>query len=511
MTRLPILSVMTWAPFVSALIIMFFARRRPLLVRWTSVAGAAVSLVASIWVYWSYDRAAAGFQFQEEFALVPSLGISYLVAVDGISALMSLLTSIIIFAGVFASWTTKNRSQEFYALLLVLVTGVYGVFVTLDLFIFFLFYEIAVLPMYLLIGIWGSSGDVRPQGIFGWAMGRTGVGSKEYAAMKLTLYLLFGSAFILVGILALFVAGGSQSFSFLAFESMQFDPTLQTWVFLAFYVGFGILAGIWPLHTWSPDGHASAPTAVSMLHAGVLMKLGAYGVVRLGMGLLPQATVDWAWLVGTIACINIVYGALSAMAQKDLKYVIAYSSVSHMGVVMLGAATLTVNGLNGAVFQMFAHGIMTGLFFALVGLIYEKAHSREIFKMSGFGAMMPGIATAFTIGSLSSLGLPATAGFVAEFLTFLGAWGSAHPWWLFPGVIGAFLTSIYVLRVARQIFWGPRSEDPHFQHLPDAVGTEWAALGILVFVLVLFGVAPSIAIGPVDTATAPLLERLTGR
>ena len=511
MTGIPVLSVMTWAPFVSALIVMFFARRRPMLVRWTSLAGATVSLVASLWIYWAYDRELAGFQFREEFALVPSMGISYLFAVDGISVLMSLLTSIIIFAGVFASWTVKERSQEFYALLLILVTGVYGVFVSLDLFIFFLFYEIAVLPMYLLIGIWGSSGEVRPQGIFGWAVGRTGVGTKEYAAMKLTLYLLFGSAFILVGILALYVAGGSQSFSFLTFEAMQIDPALQTWVFLAFYVGFGILAGIWPLHTWSPDGHASAPTAVSMLHAGVLMKLGAYGVVRLGMGLLPDAAVDWAWLIGTIACINIVYGALSAMAQTDLKYVIAYSSVSHMGVVMLGAATLTVNGLNGSVFQMFAHGIMTGLFFALVGLVYEKAHSREIFKMGGFGAMMPGIATAFTIGGLSSLGLPATAGFVAEFLTFLGTWSSEYRWWLFPAVIGAFLTAIYVLRVTKQIFWGPKSDDPHFQNLPDAQGPEWAALGILVFVLILFGVAPNLAIGPVDTATVPLLLRLTGR
>jgi NADH-quinone oxidoreductase subunit M len=502
---------MTWAPFVSALLIMFVARHRPRLVRWISVAGTAISLVASLWVYWEYDRGAAGFQFREEMSLVPSLGISYLVAVDGISVLMSLLTSIIIFAGVFASWTVKERSQEFYALLLVLVTGVYGVFVSLDLFILFLFYEIAVLPMYLLIGIWGSSGEVRPQGIFGWAMRRTGVGTKEYAAMKLTLYLLFGSAFILVGILALFVAGGSQSFSFLAFESMRFDTQLQTWVFLAFYVGFGILAGIWPLHTWSPDGHASAPTAVSMLHAGVLMKLGAYGVIRLGMGLLPDASVDWAWLVGTIGCINIVYGALSAMAQTDLKYVIAYSSVSHMGIVMLGAATLTVNGLNGSVFQMFAHGIMTGLFFALVGLVYEKAHSREIFRMGGFGSMMPGIATAFTIAGLSSLGLPATAGFVAELLTFLGAWQSAYQWWLFPAVLGAFLTSIYVLRVAKQIFWGPTSADPHFQNLPDARGPEWAALGILVFVLVLFGVLPGIAVAPVETATVPLLSRLVGR
>src|SRR5688572_27314380 len=242
MNSIPVLSVMTWAPFVSALIVMFAARRRPMLVRWTSLAGATVSLVASLWIYWAYDRGAAGFQFTEEVSLVPSLGISYLVAVDGISVLMSLLTSIIIFAGVFASWTVKERSQEFYALLLLLVTGVYGVFVSLDLFILFLFYEIAVLPMYLLIGIWGSSGHVRPQGIFGWAMGRTGVGTKEYAAMKLTLYLLFGSAFILVGILALYVATGSQTFSFLVFESRQFDPALQSWVFLAFYVGFGILA-----------------------------------------------------------------------------------------------------------------------------------------------------------------------------------------------------------------------------------------------------------------------------
>ena len=506
--NVPMLSVMTWAPFVSALIIMFFARHRPLLVRWTALLGAFVSLVASLWVYLQYDRVAAGFQFQEELALVPSLGISYLVGLDGMSALLSLLTSIIIFAGVFASWTVKERGQEFYALLLLLVTGVYGVFVSLDLFVFFLFYEIAVLPMYLLIGIWGSSGFVKPQGIFGWAMGRTGVGTKEYAAMKLTLYLLFGSAFILVGILTLYVAGGSRTFSFLVLQSVPFDPTLQKWVFLAFYIGFGILAGIWPLHTWSPDGHASAPTAVSMLHAGVLMKLGAYGVVRLGMGMLPEGTVYWAALVGTIACINIVYGALSAMAQTDLKYVIAYSSVSHMGVVMLGAATLTVAGLNGSVFQMFAHGIMTGLFFALVGLVYEKAHSRAIFSMGGFGAMMPGIATAFTIAGLSSLGLPATAGFVAEFLTFLGAWDSAHSWWLFPGVFGAFLTAIYVLRVTKQIFWGPKSPDPHFAHLPDARGPEWAALGILVFVLVLFGVAPRLAVGHIDTTTGPLLQHV---
>src|SRR5262245_20380975 len=497
-------------PFVGALLIMFTARRSPLAVRLIAAVTTGISTVLSLVVYVAYDREAAvsgtGFQFYEKVALVPPLGINYEVGVDGISLLMVLLTSIIIFAGVFASWTVATRSQEFYALLLALVTGVYGVFVSLDLFVFFLFYELAVLPMYLLIGIWGSSGQVRPRGIFAWAYRETGVGTKEYAAMKLTLYLLFGSAFILVGIFALYVQAGAASFSFLELEAIGFDPIVQRWVFFAFYIGFGILAGIWPLHTWSPDGHASAPTAVSMLHAGVLMKLGAYGVVRLGMGLLPEGAIALAWLIGLVACINVVYGALSAMAQVDLKYVIAYSSVSHMGLVMLGAATLNEAGHNGAVFQMFAHGIMTGLFFALVGLVYEKAHSREIFRMGGFGRVMPGIATAFTIAGLSSLGLPATAGFVAELLTFMGAWRSEHGWWLFPAVLGTLLTAVYVLRVAKQIFWGPPS--PHFHHLGDAQGPEWVALVILVGVLVVFGMVPAIALGPVDTTTVPLLARI---
>jgi NADH-quinone oxidoreductase subunit M len=503
----PVLTIITWSPFVGALLIMFLARHHPLAVRLIALVSVSISTVLSVFVFAVFDgQAEARFQFHEKVPLVPPLGISYELGVDGMSVLMVLLTSIIIFAGVFASWTVTTRSQEFYALLLALVTGVYGVFVSLDLFVFFLFYELAVLPMYLLIGIWGSSGEVRPRGIFGWAFRETSVGTKEYAAMKLTLYLLFGSAFILVGIFALYVSAGTGSFSFLELEASTFDARLQYWAFLAFYVGFGILAGIWPLHTWSPDGHASAPTAVSMLHAGVLMKLGAYGVVRMGMGLLPDAAVELAWLVGGVACINVVYGALSAMAQTDLKYVIAYSSVSHMGLVMLGAATLTEAGLNGSVFQMFAHGVMTGLFFALVGLVYEKAHSREIFKMGGFGQAMPGVATAFTVGGLSSLGLPATSGFVAEILTFMGAWRSAQPWWLVPAIAGTFLTAVYVLRVTKQIFWGPPS--PHFEHLTDARGPEWVALVLLTGVIVLFGMAPGIAIAPVDTSTVPLLARL---
>jgi NADH-quinone oxidoreductase subunit M len=506
--RAHLLALITLLPFLGALVIMARGRHRPALVRGAALATTGLALVLAVWAYAAYRADGPRFQFYERYPLVPAFGIAVELGADGMSMLLVLLTAIIIFAGVFASWTVHVRDQEFYALLLTLVTGVFGVFVSLDLFVFFLFYEIAVLPMYLLIGIWGSSGHVRPQGVFGWALRETGVGTKEYAAMKLTLYLLLGSAFILVGILALYFGSGAGSFSLLQLEQSVFSPTMQWWVFLAFYVGFGVLAGIWPLHTWSPDGHASAPTAVSMLHAGVLMKLGAYGVVRVGMGLLPEAAVAWAPIVGTIATINVVYGALSAMAQTDLKYVVAYSSVSHMGLVLLGAATLTQAGLNGAVFQMFAHGIMTGLFFALVGLIYEKAHTREIRAMGGYGRRMPGIAAAFTLGGLSSLGLPGLSGFVAEILTFLGAWQSAYRWWLLPAVAGTFLTAVYVLRAAKHIFWGPLAADESHGALPDAEGPEWVSLVFLSVVLVLFGLLPALALVPLDPATLTLLDRL---
>ena len=488
----PVLGLVTVTPLAAAVLIMLIGRTRPLGVRLIAVAAAALTLALSLYIYLTYDVVAGGFQFRELYPLVPALGISAELGADGMSVLMILLTAIIIFAGAFASWTVRVRDQEFYALLLTLVTGVFGVFVSLDLFVFFLFYEIAVLPMYLLIGIWGSTGEVRPQGLFGWAFRETGVGTKEYAAMKLTLYLLLGSAFILVGLFVLYFAGGVHSFSLLALSEVTFTPTTQRWVFLALYVGFGILAGIWPLH------------------AGVLMKLGAYGVIRVAMTLLPEATQYWAPLVGTIAVINVVYGAFSAMAQTDLKYVIAYSSVSHMGLVMLGAATLTEAGLNGSVFQMFAHGIMTGLFFALVGLIYEKSHTREIGLMGGFGRRMPGIAACFTLGGLSSLGLPGLAGFIAEILTFLGAWQSASRWWLFPAVLGTLLTAIYVLRVAKRIFWGPLAPGPHgeWATLPDARGTEWVSLVFLTAIIILVGLSPKLALARIDPAIVALLDRI---
>ena len=288
------------------------------------------------------------------------------------------------------------------------------------------------------------------------------------------------------------------------------SPTFQKIYFPFFVFGCGVLAAMWPFHTWSPDGHMSAPTAVSMVHAGVLMKLGAFGVIRIGMMMLPEGALFWAPWVGGVAVVNVLYGAIAAYHQSDLKYVIAYSSVSHMGIVLLGAATLTVDGWNGAVYQMFAHGMMTALFFALVGLVYERAHTRWIPDMGGFANVMPGVAAFFTLAGLSSLGLPGSAGFVAEFLVFLGAWQGAHPWWAIPGILGAFVTAIYVLRAARAIFWGEAPVSPHAD-LSEARSFEWIALWALGICLVLFGCFPRLILDFIHVSTVPYLELVVGR
>lgn len=507
MITLPWLSMTVAAPFIATLLLLPLKDTHKLAMRLVSLLGATVSLVGSLAVYHFYDAAQGGLQLAENYPLVPKLGITLRLAVDGWGVSLLLLTGIIIFTGVLATWTLKEREKEFFALLLTLVAGVFGVFVAQDLFVFFLFYEIAVLPMYVLIAVWGSSNKVAEAGPFKFVWKMFDIGGKEYAAMKLTIMLLVGSAFILVAILAMFFAAGGETFDMSVLGNMKYDLDLQKWLFPLVWLGFGTLAGVFPFHTWSPDGHASAPTAVSMLHAGVLMKLGAFGVIRIGMMMLPEGAQFWIPLVGVVAAVNVVYGALSAMAQKDLKYIIAYSSVSHMGVVMLGAATLTQGGWNGAVYQMFAHGIMTGLFFALVGLVYERAHTRWVPSMGGFAGPMPIVALFFTIGGLSSLGLPGTAGFVAEFMVFLGAWQSKAAWWAIPGIIGAFITAIYVLRVVRDVFWGP-GPSHEFHDLPDARRTELGALVILGACILIFGIWPRLILDFIDPCTRTYLGRI---
>ncbi|MBM4781123.1 MAG: NADH-quinone oxidoreductase subunit M [Archangiaceae bacterium] len=502
-----LLAITIAAPAIAGALLLLVPSSARLAMRVVSLIGAVISLVTAILVATQYDRAQGGLQLLETVPLVPSLGIHLKLAVDGWGVALLLLTGIIIVAGVLASWTVARRDKEFFLLLLVLVAGVFGVFVAQDLFIFFLFYEIAVLPMYLLIGIWGASHKVPAEGPFTFTWKRFDVGSKEYAAMKLTLMLLVGSAAILVAMFLLWANSGARTFDMQVLEQTKFPIAVQHVVFPLVWLGFGTLAGVFPFHTWSPDGHASAPTAVSMLHAGVLMKLGAFGVLRIGMVLVPDAAAWWAPIVGAVAIVNVLYGALCAASQKDLKYIIAYSSVSHMGVVMLGIATMNAAGWNGAVYQMVAHGIMTGLFFALVGLVYERAHTRAIAKMGGFAHTMPVVAGFFTLACLSSLGLPGTAGFVAEFMVFAGAAKGSNWWWAVPGVLGAFVTAVYVLRACKAIFWGPPPQG-EFAHLEDVRRTEWAAPLVLGTLLVVFGFWPRLLLDFIDVASQGYLGRL---
>jgi len=503
-----ILPAVVAAPMLAAAVLLFVPPGARGAIRAVSLLGAAATLVLSLVVMASYDRAAGGFQLGCDVPLVPAVGIHFKLAVDGWGVPLLLLTGLIIVTGVLASFTVARRDKEFFILLLVLVAGVLGVFVSQDLFVLFLFYEIAVLPMYLLIGIWGASHDVPRAGPFAFVWKRFPVGGKEYAAMKLTIMLLVGSAAILAAMFGLWSEVGT--FDMARIEAASISPRVQAWVFPLVWLGFGTLAGVFPFHTWSPDGHASAPTAVSMLHAGVLMKLGAFGVMRIGMVLAPQAAAQWAPVVGTVAVINIFYGAMCAASQTDLKYIVAYSSVSHMGVVMLGAATMTATGWNGAVYQMFAHGIMTGLFFALVGLVYERAHTREIARMGGFAHAMPATAAFFTLACLSSLGLPGTSGFVAEFLVFLGSARGAHPWWTVPAVLGAFVTAVYVLRACKVIFWGPApsADHGHAHELSDPKRAEWAAPLVLGASLVVFGFWPRLLMAFIDITSVHNLKRL---
>jgi NADH-quinone oxidoreductase subunit M len=507
-----LLSVALASPLLGAVGLLVVPYRAYRTLRAVALASAAPPLAVSIALLVLSDTAKRGFQFVETYPVLPSLGIQYRLGVDGLSLSLVLLTAVIYLTGITTTWYLREREKEFFLFLALLVTGVLGVFVSLDLFLFFLFYELAVLPMYVLIGVWGSSMEIRPRGPFAWTYRALRVGVKEYGAMKLTLYLLAGSAFILVGLFLLYVEGGKllpqATFDLVQLETVRLPAATARVVFLLFYLGFGVLAGIWPLHTWSPDGHAAAPAAGSMMHAGVLMKLGAYGVLRLGFELLPEAGREFAWLVGTVAVVNIVYGAIAASSQTDVKYLIAYSSVSHMGIVMLGMATLTGPGVAGSAFQMVAHGIMTGLLFTLVNLIYHKSHTRDMTTMGGYGSRMAGLASCFVLAGLSSLGLPGLAGFVAEFLVFLGAWGSAHPWWVFPAVAGAFLTAVYMLRAVTRIFLGPPNGD--IERLEDARGMEWVTLAVLGGLLVVLGFYPRLLLDSIQAGVAEFLTRVAG-
>ena len=484
-------------PFVGGALLALFPASRGRGIKLFALFVALATLVLSVVIFALYDYKDGGFQFTQEFTwLEEPMNISLSLGMDGISAPMVLLTGIVLFAAVLVSWNVNHRPRDFFVLLMMLVAGVYGVFVTRDLFFLFFFYELAVLPMYLLIAVWGSTTDF---GVF--------VRTKEYGAMKLVLYLVAGSVLVWVAILGVYWAAsqaGTPTFSMEELEGVDFNQSFghfQTLFFPFFMVGFGILAGLWPFHTWSPDGHVAAPTAVSMLHAGVLMKLGAYGIIRVGMILLPEGADKWMPVLIGLGTVNVLYGAISAMSQRDLKYVVGYSSVSHMGYVLMGIATLHPLGVGGAVLQMFSHGIMTALFFVLVGAIYDRAHVRDIGVLEGLSKRMGVTATLFAVAGLASLGLPGLSGFVAEFLVFAGVFKTYLPLAILA-VIGAAITAVYILRLLAKAFFGPLS--PQWAHLEDASRMEMGAGAMLAFVLLFVGVWPAPLMRVIDVGVGAI-------
>jgi len=488
--QFPFLSVIVFIPMVSALVLLLFKPEQKKAIRSTALTAALLALALSIWVYFAYDKAAAGYQFIEKYTWMPLMGISLHFGVDGLSVPLVLLTGIVMVTGVMISWGIEDRPREFFAFLFLLASGVFGVFVSLDLFMLFFFYEIAVFPMFLLIVIWG------------W------IKTREYAAMKLTLYLFIGSVISLIGALVMFWTSGAHTFDMLILETVKFSPVFQKIWFLPVFLGFAILGGIFPFHNWSPDGHVAAPTAVSMFHAGVLMKLGTFAALRVGIMLLPEGAKFWSPLIMGLALVNIVYGAFIASVQTDFKYVIGFSSVSHMGLVMMGFATLKPEGLIGAGVQMFSHGVMTALFFAAVGMVYDRAHTRDIPKLGGMIKPLPMVAIGVIIGSLVSMGMPGFSGFVAEFPIFMGIWKTQ---WMVAvlAAISIVVTASYVLLVVRRVFFGKMPAE--FEgHISPINVLDKISLILLMGLMVGIGVFPALMVPWVQSGVQHVLTLLGG-
>ena len=469
-------------------------------IRGVMLTGSSLLLVAAgvLTVLYLQARAAgdtAEMLFTDSVMWYPSLHIGYSVGVDGISVAMLLLSAIIVFTGVFASWRLQPLTKEYFLWYTLLSMGVFGFFICTDLFTMFMFYEVALIPMYLLIGVWGS-------------------GKKEYSAMKLTLMLMGGSAFLLIGILGIYYGSGADTMNLLEIAAKGNIPVEQQriWFPLTF-LGFGVLGALFPFHTWSPDGHASAPTAVSMLHAGVLMKLGGYGCFRIAMYLMPQAAEELGWIFLVLTGISVVYGAFSACVQTDLKYINAYSSVSHCGLVLFAILMMNRTACTGAVLQMLSHGLMTALFFALIGMIYGRTHTRDVRELSGLMKVMPFLAVCYVIAGLANLGLPGLSGFVAEMTIFNGAFQHADPFhrtWTVIACCSIVITAVYILRLVGKILYGTCTNKHHLE-LTDATWDERTAVIILIACVAALGIAPWWISDMIGDSVVPVKELFTSK
>ncbi|HEY8969943.1 MAG TPA: NADH-quinone oxidoreductase subunit M [Puia sp.] len=472
------LSLLVLVPLITAVAVVFC--KGPGGVRWVSLAGATVQLLLSfglLALYWK-ERASgndAAFLFEYRHAWFPSWNIWYHVGVDGISIAMILLTALVMEAAILVSWAIKPMSREFFILLHFLSAGAYGFFLSLDLFTLFFFLEVSVIPKFLLIGVWGS-------------------GRKEYSAMKLALMLMGGSALVFVGLLGLYynTGGGTHTFDLMSIAQMHIPLSVQRVFFPFLFVGFGIFTALFPFHTWVPDGHSSAPTAASMFLAGISMKLGGYGCLRVAVLLMPEGAREYSPVIILLATIAIVYGAFATMMQKDLKYMNAYSSISHCGFILLGIGMLTRTAIAGAVMQMISHGLMTALFFAAIGMIYERTHTRLVQQLGGLLKIMPFISTVFVIAGLCSLGLPGLSGFVAEITVFMGSWQRAGEMYRLATILACasiVITAVYILRATGQAIMGPVKE-PSYNALGDATWNEKLAGILLGAGIIAIGVAP---------------------
>ena len=515
----PFLTVIVLSPIVTAAVILLLPKDRKEGARVLALAGAGIGLLLATYLYIDFNnnlppadsRWAESLRFVEEYEWIPSIGLNYIVGVDGLSTTLVMLTAVVGVGGVLISWGIEDRPREFMAFFMLLVAGVQGVFVAVDGFLLFFFYELDVLPMYVLIVIWG------------WEK------TREYASMKLTLYLLIGSFISFIAFLVLYFmlpdysAASSPTFDLRVWSEATFPLDIQRIWFMPLFIGFAVLAGLWPLHNWSPDGHVAAPTAVSMIHAGVLMKLGAYASMRVGIQILPSGATYWMPLIILLTLINVLYGSLIAMRQKDMKYLIGYSSVSHMGLVSMGFAAMTLNGYLGAGIQMVSHGVMTALFFSIVGIIYDRAHTRDMDELGGMMKVLPLAMAAFIIGGLVSMGMPGLSGFVAEFPILMGVWeggtmdlsftalllnpASFYPIVAILAVVGVVITAAYILRAVGNVFFG--EYDEHKWHdMRPMLGIDKVTVVAFVAILIAIGLFPSIISNIVESGMIPVVERL---
>ena len=488
----PLLSLILLVPLVGAIILLFVDRRRDDTIRWIANIVASLGFLVSLPLWFWYDSANPDWQFVERAPWIPSIGAEYFLGVDGFSSLLVLLTTLMGMIAILSSWTAiTERVKEYYIFLLVLQTGMIGAFISLDFLLFFLFWEVMLVPMYFLIGIWGSD-------------------NRLYSAIKFFLYTLVGSVVMLLGILAVYFyqysVTGVYTFDVTQFHELNMPVDLQWWVFLAFFLGFAVKVPMFPFHTWLPDAHTDAPTAGSVILAAVLLKMGTYGFIRFSLPILPDATVSFVPLIAGLSIVGIIYGALVALSQSDWKRLVAYSSVSHMGLVMLGMFALTPVGITGSIIQQINHGISTGALFLIVGIVYERRHTREISEYGGLSKTMPVFAAVFLIMTMSSIGLPTLNGFIGEILILQGIF-VVNKWWAAVAATGIVLGAAYMLWLYQRTMFGT-IDNPKNEGLADLNMRELATFVPLIILAVWIGLYPSPFLRRLETSVERVMTRV---